>query len=216
MLSKLRTKKITLFGKTILALIAGLLLIQNAFALQQVAGALVIPVPIGGSNSARYGLMNDGNETITVSLRAEGDVAKYLSFPATVDLPSKKVIYTNVTATMPADYDVSLGRNITGYLYALQEGKSSGQVQINVQMMKSVTIVVSGQSNEQLKSDKSNQASPITGLVSLISANSLVIVLIVVLVVIALILIKIKGKEVKKNEGNYRNSNSFSNNINGS
>jgi len=216
MLSKLRTKKITLFGKTILALIAGLLLIQNAFALQQVAGALVIPVPIGGSNSARYGLMNDGNETITVSLRAEGDVAKYLSFPATVDLPSKKVVYTNITANIPTNYDVSLGRNITGYLYALQEGKSSGQVQINVQMMKSVTIVVSGQSNEQLKSDKSNQASPITGLVSLVSANSLVIVLIVVLVVIALILIKIKGKEVKKNEGNYRNSNSFSNNINGS
>jgi hypothetical protein len=136
--------------KIILAtlIITSLFLIQSVNALQEVAGTLIIQTPIGGSNYARYGLMNDGNDTITVSLRADGNVAQYLSFPSTVDLQPGKLVYTNITASIPADYDTSLGRSITGFIYALQEG-SPGQVQINVQMMKNVTIVVTGNSTFQ-------------------------------------------------------------------
>jgi len=111
------------------------------FALQQVAGPLVITVSAGGSNSAKYGLVNDGNETITISLRAEGDVVPYLSFPATVDLPPKKLVYTDIVATIPKNYDTSLGGNLNGWLYALQKGEA-GQVQINVQMKKNVTMII--------------------------------------------------------------------------
>ena len=192
--------------KIIIAMITSLLLVSPVYALQQIAGPLVISVPIGGSSSAQYGLVNDENETITISLRAEGDAAKYLSFPATVDLEPGKIVYTDITARIPADYDKSLGNNITGYLYALQEGKP-GQVKVNIQMKKSVMISVSGLSNVQTvenpKTVETNQptaentANPMTGLFSLASANSIVIIFIVALVIV-FIFIKIRRGGEKK------------------
>jgi hypothetical protein len=179
------------------------LLVTNVLALQEVAGTIIIPTPIGGSNSSLYGLVNDGNETIVVSLRAEGDVAKYLSFPTNVSLEPKKFVYTNITATIPADYDKT--GNITGSLYALQEG-SPGQVKINIQLMKSVVISVYGQPNQVTSSGQANQGassqpneaiSP-SGLVTLISNNYSIVILIVALVAIAFIIYKAKRKNVKK------------------
>lgn len=75
-------KKLFLF----LSIVFYLVLLSNVNALQQIAGPIVIPTPIGGSNSSRYGLLNDDNETIVISLRAEDDIAKYLSFPQNVSL----------------------------------------------------------------------------------------------------------------------------------
>jgi hypothetical protein len=187
--------------KIIIILIASLMIASPVYALQEIAGPLEISVPIGGTSSAKFGLINDENETITISLRAEGDVAKYLSFPATVDLEPNKIVYTDITAKIPADYDKSLGGNITGYLYALQEGKP-GTVQVNVQMMKSITILIPGLESKQQTSQtvenpktvettqtvESTQSSP-TGLFALISANSIIIVLIVVLVVIIMLIV---------------------------
>ena len=164
------------------------LLAANALALQEVAGTIIISTPIGGSNSSQYGLLNDGNETITVSLRAEGDIAKYLSFPANVTLEPKKFVYTNITASIPADYDKT--GNITGYLYALQEG-SPGQVKINIQLMKSVVISVYGQP-KQVTSSQPNQAVSPSGLITLISNNYSIVILIVALIAIAFILMRRK------------------------
>lgn len=168
-----------------IAIIASILLVTNASALQQIAGPIIISVKMGETGTAQYGLVNDDNETITVSLRAEGDVAKYLSFPETLNLTPNKIEYINITAAVPADYNVSLGRNITGFVYALQTGKP-GQVQINVQLMKSVTITV-------LEPTK-RQVSPITGLITFVSENSFVVVLIGILVVIAIVFVLFKNK----------------------
>jgi len=194
--------------KKIIIVLAFLILVTNVLALQEVAGTIIISTPIGGSNSSRYGLMNDGNETITVSLRADGDVAKYLSFPATVDLEPNKLVYTNITATIPSDYS-STG-NITGYLYALQEGSSGGQVQINVQMMKMVIISVygqpdqvtssqpnSGQPNQvtssgqttQGTSSQPNEANTPSGLITMIANNYPIVILVIVIFVLAIIII---------------------------
>jgi hypothetical protein len=190
-------------------IIACLFLVSNAFALQEVAGPLVIPVPVGGSNSTRWGLINDGNETITVNLSAQGDAAKYLSFPATVDLMPKKLVYTNVTANIPAGYGSSLGRNLTGYLYALQEGQP-GQVQINVQMMKSVTITVTGQTSTEQQTAgqavtgqatgqnaENNQTSAITGLATSISGDFLVIFLIIIVILLLIVIIMLVRSKPK-------------------
>jgi hypothetical protein len=129
-----------------------------------------------------------------VSLRADGDVANYLSFPATVDLEPKKFVYTNITATIPSDYS-STG-NITGYLYALQEG-NPGQVKINVQMMKSVVISVYGQPKQvtssgqtsQGASSQPNEANSPSGLVTMISNNYPIVILVIAIFVLAIILI---------------------------
>ena len=128
--------------KRILFILFILLFTPSALALQQVAGQLLISVPVGGSNSALYGLVNDGNETITISIRADGDAAQYLSFPASVELVPNKIVYASITAAIPSNYNS--GNTISGSVYALQQGKP-GQVQINVQMKKSLTITVTNQ-----------------------------------------------------------------------
>ena len=185
--------------KIIIIILASLMIASPVFALQEIAGPLVINVPIGGTGSAKFGLINDGNETITVSLRAEGDVADYLSFPATVDLEPGKIVYTDITTKIPADYKSS--GNISGFLYALQEGKP-GQVKINIQMQKNITINVGQQSTQQTventKAVESNQAvaSP-TGLFAL-GFNNSIIIIVLVIVIIAIMLVVIKKRRNKK------------------
>ncbi|MCX6818536.1 MAG: hypothetical protein NT129_00870 [Candidatus Aenigmarchaeota archaeon] len=189
--------------KKIIIVLAFMLLATNALALQEVAGPVVISTPIGGSNSSLYGLINDGNATVVVSLRAEGDAAKYLSFPANVSLVPKKLVYTNITASIPSDYSTT--GNITGSLYALQEG-TPGQVRINIQLMKSVIISVyeqpkqgtsSGQTSQGASSSP-NEAISASMLVALISDNYYVVILVIALLVIAFILCKAKRKKAKK------------------
>jgi hypothetical protein len=140
MVTKMKKRKMELLALVLPIFL--LFFVQGVFSLQEVAGPLVISVPIGGSNSAQWGLLNDGNQSITVSLNATGDAAKYLSFPKNVYLQPGKIVYISITAAIP---NTSSGGNITGTLYALQDGQS-GQVQINIQMMKNVTIMVTGQS----------------------------------------------------------------------
>ena len=187
-----------------LSMVFFLCLVSSVNALLQVAGPLVITVPIGGSNSSRYGLINDGNETITVSLRAEGDVAPYLSFPGTVDLIPHKTVYTNITAKIPADYDKSLGGNLTGYVYALQEGKT-GQVKINVQMKKLVNIIIPGlpsvakeiTTNIIMNSFQQGTQNPLSGLVVMFSSNSnslILIILVLIILTMGIYIIKIRRR----------------------
>ena len=190
--------------KKIIIIFAFLMLATNALALQEVAGPLVMSVPIGGSNSSRYGLLNDGNETINVSITADNNTVKYLSFPSTVELQPKKLVYVNITASIPADYDKT--GNITGFIYALQEGASGGQVQINVQMMKSVVISVYGQPKQttssgqtnQGTSSQSNEANSPSGLITMTSNNYSIVILVIVVIAIAFIIYKTKRKNVKK------------------
>jgi hypothetical protein len=182
--------------KILVVVMTSLLLFSPAYALQQIAGPLVITTPIGGTGSARYGLINDGNETVTVSLRAEGDVEEYLSFPATADLPPGKIVYVDITAKIPEGYDPSLG-DITGFIYAMQEGEP-GMVKINVQLKKNVTIHVSGIAPTQeveipatTETTQQNVSQSITGLFVLTPVNSIIIIL-VVLAIATFVLVKIK------------------------
>ncbi|HLC39675.1 MAG TPA: hypothetical protein VJJ76_02225 [archaeon] len=158
-----------------ITLIAFLLTSSSAFALGLTAGPVRIVVDVGASNSSRFGLLNNGNETITVAIRAEGDAAQFLTFPTSLELVPKKLTYVDVTATIPADYDGSLGGNITGFMYALQEG-SPGQVQINVQARKVVQILVpqyGGKIPEKTtaQTSEAQEAGEVTGFAALLGEN---------------------------------------------
>jgi hypothetical protein len=178
--------------KIIIGILLSLLIAANVNALQEVAGPIIIPVAAGGSNSSRYGLINDGNETVVVSLRAEGDVAKYLSFPQNVSLEPKKLVYVNVTASLPSGYN--LGQNITGFLYALQEGQP-GQVKINVQLMKSITIIAIPIDKNKTSSIYQQQNSPLTGFFASISNYSSIVVILVIAFAIIFILYTTQRKK---------------------
>jgi len=170
-------KKILTAATVIMTLF--LLNISYVFALGMTAGPVVILANVGSSNSSRFGLVNNGEEAITVSIRAEGDAAQFIEFPTTLDITPKKIEYVDIKATIPATYDGSLGGNITGFVYALQEGKP-GQVQINVQAKKFVQLIVpqyggrlpepEAQTQTQ---EKTQKASAITGFLSIFSTNIL-------------------------------------------
>lgn len=110
------------------------------FAFGEVAGPVVFYVPIGGSNNSMWGIFN--NESVAVSISAEGDAAKYLSFPQNFTLqPNNQIYWINLTANIPSDYNVTQEKNITGVLYAVAQGQP-GQVQINLRLKKNMYVLV--------------------------------------------------------------------------
>jgi hypothetical protein len=131
----------------VVVLISLLLISCSVYAFGQIAGPVVIHVPLGGSNASSWGILN--NEATTVKISAEGDATKFISFPERVTLEPDKIYLVNITAKIPSDYDLEQGKNITGTLYALLEGKP-GQVQINLQLKKNMYILV-----EEPKKDQS-------------------------------------------------------------
>jgi len=169
-----------------------------AFALGMTAGPVRILVDVGSSGSATYGLVNNGNETITVTLRVEGDAAQFLEIPTKLEIEPKKVEYVNVRATIPQNYDGSLGGNITGFIYAVQEG-TPGQVQINVQAKKSLQLLIptyGGKLPEAASQTQTQTQTPsgdlMTGFASLSAAgltDPLVIAVIVVVIVIIVVFV---------------------------
>jgi len=110
------------------------------FAFGEVAGPVVIYVPLGGTGTGRWGLGH--NETVNVKLRVEGNASQYITLPSEVTLPPTGIYWVNVTAKIPSNYNISKGTNITGVMYAVLEGTPSGQVQINLQLKKNVFVIV--------------------------------------------------------------------------
>jgi len=191
--------------------IAFLLCVSSVFALGMTAGPVMIVTDVGSTNSSYFGLINNGNETITVKIRAEGDAAQFLEIPATLELVPKKLTNVDVKATIPSAYDGSLGGNITGFIYAVQEG-APGQVQINIQAQKTVQILIPKYGGK-LPEPKTPTQTPvqtttgenrITGFTSLVSNPLLpfsigaVVLVFFVFVISRRFDISIKPKEVKK------------------
>lgn len=182
-----------------------------AYALGMTAGPVRIVADVGSSGSSSFGLLNNGNETFTVQITADGDAAQFIEFPTTLELVPGKMTYVDVKATIPTTYDGSLGGNITGFIYATQAG-APGQVQINVQAKKTVQIFVPSfggelpQTQPQAESTQVNNPSMITGFSTMVYSNSWIIAIIVVAVIAIIFVfiflrrfdISINKKEVKR------------------
>lgn len=160
----------------VMATICLVIIPSAVFAFGEVTGPVVINVPVGGSGVGMWGLGN--NETVKVTLRAEGDASKYLSLPSEVEVPATGIYWVNVTAKIPSDYNVSQGTNITGVMYAVLEG-SPGQVQINLQLKKYVYILV-----EQPQISEVNNQPPVQFMTGLFAFGSSFYIPIVALIVI--------------------------------
>jgi hypothetical protein len=183
--------KIKIFAMILISLA---IIQATVFAFGEVAGPVVIHVPLGGTNVSSWGIFN--GEAIDAKISTEGDAAKFISFPEKVSLErNNKIYWVNITAKIPADYNLTQGTNITGTLYALTEGKP-GQVQINLQVKKTIQIIV-----EQPQISEENMFSNyLTGLFALQAYSVPVVGIIAVIVLIVLLgifyIAKIK-KEVK-------------------
>jgi len=184
--------------KLIPIIMTSLILPTIVFGLQQTVGKLEIYVKPGESNSSYYGLINEGNQTITVKLRTEGLISEFVNISKELELQPKKFVPVFVNVSIPSNYDFSKGNNITGYVYALIEGKP-GQVQINVQARKTVDIIVQGEKSPSTESKLlESHASGITGLLSTpVSIPFFVAFLITIVVLLGLFFFVKSKKEVK-------------------
>ena len=179
--------------KMILSFIVATLIFPLVFALQQSGGSLIAYTPLGGKNETKWGLGNNDNVTITLKMRAEGDIANYVSFPQSLDIQPGKFEYIPIEVTLPKN-ETLLGQKINGSMYALLEGKSGGQVVINLQAKKSLIIIP-----YEAPVTAQSQSNLLSGFVSLanVGVNFAAIISAVAVVVIGVVLYLMKFQGVK-------------------
>ncbi len=119
---------------------------MNSYALQEVAGKVILKLNPGEKQTFSWGLLSDDNSAITVSLSATGEGSKFLSFPESVTLSPQKIVYVSVDVNVPPDY--SGKSELTPILSATQQGEQGGPTVLNIQVQKIVTMDIStSQSN---------------------------------------------------------------------
>lgn len=176
--------------KMIFSFVLSTLLFPIVNALQQSGGPLIAYTPLGGSNETKWGIGNNDNVTISLKMRAEGEVANYVSFPTSVEIEPGKFVYIPIQTSLPKNESL-LGKSIAGSMYALLEGKSGGQVVINLQAKKSITII-------PYEGEVKEKTNPMTGFFALPAiGSSLGIMVFAAVVLIGVVIYLFKFKEVK-------------------
>lgn len=125
---------------------------SDSFALQQVAGKILVNVSPGYTESFQWGLFSESNIVTTVHLSAEGQGSEFLSFPDTFSIEPNQIGYVNISVSIPEDYGGKA--TLDPILYATEIGKNEeGNVSINLKMKKTVSLVISTQDSlvENLK-----------------------------------------------------------------
>jgi hypothetical protein len=118
----------------------------QSFALQQVAGNIIIETIRGETETFTWGLISDKNASTTVNITADGIGAEFLTFPENVTLAAGgNVTYIPVNVSIPANYagDKELAPSIT----ATEAGEKIGQTIINIGVSKILCIIVGSQNN---------------------------------------------------------------------
>jgi len=139
-------QSVMLFAFTIIfttIIISSLVYDQDAYALRQVAGQITVDIKPGETKSTEWGLASDNpNNITTISLRAEGDGAEFISFENdSIDIEPSKTIFILVTVSIPDDYPG--GITLSPKLYATEFGEKGGATVMNIQMLKIPVITIS-------------------------------------------------------------------------
>jgi len=128
--------------KIILLLIVLILSVESVSALQQTVGDLKANITIGDSKLLQYKVYNEDNVSVSVSFSIEGIVSNYTSFTEKIVLEPNQYKIVNLTVSIPQEYDGK--KYINGTIYALKEGLSGGQVQLNIRLGKRIKVNVEG------------------------------------------------------------------------
>ncbi len=122
-------------------ILAGLLLSAiPVFALQQTVGELISNISVGNSSIVKYEIKNDENVSAIVKFNITGTVSGFIEYPEELTLQPGQIAYIQLKITIPSDY--SGVSQLSGIIYALKEGEKGGQVQINTQFAKKITVNV--------------------------------------------------------------------------
>ncbi len=88
----------------------------------------------------KWALNSEKDTPVVVSLRAEGDGAELLSFPETLELLPGEWNFFEIIVTIPEDYPIDVVRH--GAVIALLEGEKGGSTIFNIQMQKTITLLI--------------------------------------------------------------------------
>ena len=118
--------------------------ISQADALQQAAGPIVVELKPGETKTVQWGLVSDKENDVTVvELNADGNGAEFLSFPKTVYIEPGQLVFVDITVTIPPENTNNVELNPT--ILATESDQSESSTLINIQMKKTLSIIISSQ-----------------------------------------------------------------------
>jgi hypothetical protein len=126
--------------KYIFLLIISIILLPSVTALQQTVGELTTNITAGNSSVLKYGIRNEENVSVTIKFNLTGDLSNYVEYPTEIIFAPNNFSYVELKVTIPDDYS---GKNLlNGTIYALKEGATGGQVQLNIRLGKNINVHV--------------------------------------------------------------------------
>lgn len=127
-------------------------------ALQQVAGPILFQLQPGQTKTMQWGLVSDDNKPVTLALNVDGTGSELISFPKTITIDPKQIVYIDITVTVPADHSNNVKLNPS--IYATQFGETGGSTILNIRMQKVLTINIGTPPAEQPTIPQSTASKP--------------------------------------------------------
>jgi hypothetical protein len=125
----------------ILSIIPNLITIMQSYALQQVAGNILVEIKPGEIKTFTWGLLTEKNESSIINITADGIGAEFLSFPGNIMLTaSGQIIYVPVNVSIPSNYTGA--KELNPSIRATEAGEEVGATIINIAMSKALCIVI--------------------------------------------------------------------------
>jgi hypothetical protein len=120
--------------------------IRHSYALQQLAGNIIIETMPGETETFNWGLISDKNASTTVNITADGTGAEFLTFPENITLPAgENVTYLPVNVSIPANY--AGDKELTTTITATEAGEEVGQTIINIGVSKILCVIVGAEND---------------------------------------------------------------------
>jgi hypothetical protein len=125
----------------ILSIIPNVITITQSYALQQVAGDIVVEIKPGETKTFSWGLLSDKNGLNTLNITADGIGAEFLTFPENITLTTTgQITYVPVNVSIPSNYTGA--RELNPSIRATQAGEEVGSTIINIAMSKVLCVVI--------------------------------------------------------------------------
>jgi hypothetical protein len=159
-------------------LIIAVVTCQQIYALQEIAGPLIIHISPGESKPFSWGLLPGNNEQNSVDIYADGNGSEFLFFPKTFGLVPGKVNYVQGNVSIPANYPSGQEFDPTIHAALSTENQTlNGQANtVNLEVSKVLSIIVDGNNTRPASSPGSipaeNRGHPL-GFIATGSINSL-------------------------------------------
>ena len=122
-------------------IIPKVILITQSYALQQIAGDIVVDIKPGETKTFTWGLLSEKSQSSIVNITADGIGAEFLSFPRNVTLAGGgQVTYVPVNVSIPSNYTGA--KELTPSIRATQAGEEVGATIINIAMSKVLCVAI--------------------------------------------------------------------------